>query len=443
MTSQKINTLEEFEMFLGEKIEPWSPEQRLALASAMSERWLPNYDAFSEEEQWGDAVSLHHCLDAVWRHLLRDPSLSGSDRSRYIRQIHEVTPHMDDFDAIEALVACTILSDTVECCRMGSNARYTIQALMSAYEAVNPDWSLDPDEQPHLWQTNAVRKELRKQLKLLDQVDGLSEFTDQVVDTLRRSMLKPDMLGESLPREESSPEANLLSNQAVFEQYRRMIEMDIRRKRSDGSDFNPEELIFNVMLFAEWSGRYHRRLETLKGNYGKLADTKGIEALVAWNLEQDRQVSEVPAWDKEMRWMFELALQNPMSGLDVNSLEQPHAYGPSLRRLWAEARRAGASDDNAHLAIVTWGRHQPKAWCEMDEIKGKGLLVEPSLGQRLYQSVSWSRTGETGMPWQASPGGETWSIRINDFPDDYLYTLLIDGVSTGNFNDWPETWLRD
>jgi hypothetical protein len=313
---------------------------------------------------------------------------------------------------------------------------------MSGYEAVNPDWSLDPDEQTHLWQTGGVRKELRKQLKLVEQVGAIRAFDATVVETLRREMIKPDMVGEVLPREETSPEANLLSNQAAFEQYRRMVEADIRGKDPDGNDFKPEAIIFNAMLFAEWSSRYRRRQQTISGEYGKLADTIGLEALVFMQRACDAQVSEVPAWDKELLWMLDLIYKNPMNGLDVNSLEQPHGYGPSLRRLWVEANRAGTSDADAPLAVVAWGRHRPDAWREADERKKKGLIVPPELGQHLHQRVIWSRTGEVTKPWKASMGEQSWSIRINDFPDDYLYTLLINGTAAGDFNDWPETWSR-
>jgi hypothetical protein len=41
-------------LFLHETIEPWSPEQRVALAAAIAERWLPVYETFSAAEQWGD-----------------------------------------------------------------------------------------------------------------------------------------------------------------------------------------------------------------------------------------------------------------------------------------------------------------------------------------------------------------------------------------------------
>jgi uncharacterized protein YjaG (DUF416 family) len=443
MTSQKLNTLDDYEMYLGETIERWSPEQRLALAASQAERWLTAYDVFSKQEDWGDAPALHNCLNAVWGHLLGEPSLSGSDRSRYIKAIHDVTPHMDDFDAIEALVACTILDDAVECCKMGNNSRHAIQALISGFEAVNPDWSLDPDELTHLWQTGPVRKELRKQLKLLEQVGSITKYDQAVVNALRSGMIRPDMAGEPLPREESSPDANLLSNQAAFEQYRRMIEADIRGKDPGGADFKPEAIIFNAMLFAEWSGRYRRRQSTICGEYGKMADKLGLEALMALQRGYDAQVPGIPDWDKELLWMLDLVYKNPMNGLDVNSLEQPHGYGPSMRRLWIEAKRAGSSDDNVYMAIVAWGRHRPEAWREADERKKKGRIEDATLAACKCRKLNWTRTENLATPWETCVDGVNWKVRINDFPDDYFYTLLIDGATAGNFNDWPETWLRE
>jgi hypothetical protein len=36
-----LKSLDDYEIFLTEKMERWSPQQRVALAAAISERWLP------------------------------------------------------------------------------------------------------------------------------------------------------------------------------------------------------------------------------------------------------------------------------------------------------------------------------------------------------------------------------------------------------------------
>jgi len=33
-------------------------------------------------------------------------------------------------------------------------------------------------------------------------------------------------------------------------------------------------------------------------------------------------------------------------------------------------------------------------------------------------------------------------IRINEFPEDAMFTLLIDGVESLDFDDWPDNWGR-
>ena len=38
--------------------------------------------------------------------------------------------------------------------------------------------------------------------------------------------------------------------------------------------------------------------------------------------------------------------------------------------------------------------------------------------------------------------GHRWEARINDFPDEYMYSLSIDGALVGDFNEWPEAWDR-
>jgi hypothetical protein len=38
--------------------------------------------------------------------------------------------------------------------------------------------------------------------------------------------------------------------------------------------------------------------------------------------------------------------------------------------------------------------------------------------------------------------GELWEIRVNDFPAEHMFTLLIEGREVLDFDDWPESWQR-
>jgi len=37
-------------------------------------------------------------------------------------------------------------------------------------------------------------------------------------------------------------------------------------------------------------------------------------------------------------------------------------------------------------------------------------------------------------------GAHRWMVRMNDFPDEPLYTLFIEGEAIIDFNDWPKGW---
>lgn len=56
--------------------------------------------------------------------------------------------------------------------------------------------------------------------------------------------------------------------------------------------------------------------------------------------------------------------------------------------------------------------------------------------------VAWQRTGTAEFPFVARVAGQSWRIRINDFPAEALYTLLIDGQAVADFDDWPAAWQR-
>ena len=118
MRSEELKSIEDYESFLDATIKRWSPEQRVALAAAMAERWLPSYETFSAAEQWGDAASLRRSLEAVWAHAC-GRRLAPAERARQLQLLADSTPHMDDFDAYEALAACVILHEALECCGDG------------------------------------------------------------------------------------------------------------------------------------------------------------------------------------------------------------------------------------------------------------------------------------------------------------------------------------
>lgn len=65
-----------------------------------------------------------------------------------------------------------------------------------------------------------------------------------------------------------------------------------------------------------------------------------------------------------------------------------------------------------------------------------------SIDRLLLRPVGWSATRDPEMPWIADVDGANWAVRLNDFPAEALYTLLIDDQPVGDFEDWPAAWRR-
>jgi len=437
--NESFKTIDDYEAFLSKTLASWSPQRRVALAAAMAQRWLPVYVEFSAREQWGDPVSLRQTLAAVWAHAAGDP-LRPADRARREAALLDVTPHMDDFDDLAAMAACVVLSDALDCCKTDDNATFAVRAALSAFEAAVPDWVFESEDQPRLWRQIAARKELRKQLAVVEKVAALSRFDDEAIVALRSELTAPDLVGEASDLPAAAEPAPGLSNQMAFEQYREQVESQLRSPAYSPPANTP--YLVGMSIFSQWGARYLKRLQTITGKDGKLADEAAVAALVARRRALDPAEAESPNWNPEVRQVMSLCLANPLTGYDVRSLDEPHAYGPSLRRMWMEAKRRGDSDDQAWKSIIAWARHRPAAWDEEDRRKKKGLAVAETLSQHLAQQVAWRVTDDLQHPWAAEVAGQRWRVRLNDFPDEIMYSLLIGDDVIGEFHDWPETWVR-
>jgi hypothetical protein len=76
----------------------------------------------------------------------------------------------------------------------------------------------------------------------------------------------------------------------------------------------------------------------------------------------------------------------------------------------------------------------------------KPLLTEQtahiSFEDRIRTKVTWSRTKDPIAFWRAQVGSEIWTARVNDFPEEHLYTLFVNGQEIGSLDEWPRQWLR-
>jgi hypothetical protein len=386
---------------------------------------------------------MRRSLEAVWNHLRGRP-LASSDVARYVAQVEDITPHMDDFDDVAALAASVMVSEALECCRTADNVGPAMQAAISGFEAVAPDREMEPEAQPRLWRQILVRRELTKQLQLVERIGAVTHLDDAAIEALRERLTHEDLAGEVTPTRKPPTAPVTITNQASFEQYRRIVELDLRTSDTGWcSQYAPGSTEWALMLISAWMLRYGRRRDAIDGGSAPLSDLTARQALVARQRALDGAETALPQWDSAIQEMLDLCLQNRDNGIDVTAFDQPHGYGPSLRGLWVASERRGDAALEPWQHILAWARHRPAAWEVEDSRRMQGLAhTTRELGALMAREVTWSTTGDLDYPWAAAVNGQQWQVRLNDFPDDLMYSLTIDGKSVGGFHDWPEAWQR-
>ena len=60
----------------------------------------------------------------------------------------------------------------------------------------------------------------------------------------------------------------------------------------------------------------------------------------------------------------------------------------------------------------------------------------------LEEDVDWHRGAEANYPYEAEINGDKLVLRLNDFPDEHLYTLLVNDEKVADFDDWPKHWSK-
>lgn len=69
----------------------------------------------------------------------------------------------------------------------------------------------------------------------------------------------------------------------------------------------------------------------------------------------------------------------------------------------------------------------------------RGWLV---IAHCLITPIQWERGCNAEFPYAATIDGQRWQIRVNDFPAEPLYTLMIDDAPVLDLEDWPSLWRR-
>ena len=56
--------------------------------------------------------------------------------------------------------------------------------------------------------------------------------------------------------------------------------------------------------------------------------------------------------------------------------------------------------------------------------------------------VEWQETDDADFPYRTRLDNIEWRIRIDDFPDEPLFSLIREGKHVADFDDRPSFWKR-
>ena len=186
MSNQELNGLDDFERFVSSTIKPWSREQRISLAASMAERWLPAYESFCEEEEYGDPSIFQLAVDSVWSCALGH-KLKRKDQQHHKKLVEENTPHLDDYDAEEAIAASAMIDYALECCASADNTDNAVMAMVSGFEAVAPGIYSDGDELPEDFFEGPEIGALKNAVKTA--IDNEPAVENEDMDTFRQQLM--------------------------------------------------------------------------------------------------------------------------------------------------------------------------------------------------------------------------------------------------------------
>jgi hypothetical protein len=57
-------------------------------------------------------------------------------------------------------------------------------------------------------------------------------------------------------------------------------------------------------------------------------------------------------------------------------------------------------------------------------------------------AIDWERTLDAEYPYRTTISGKRCTIRVNDFPAEPIYTLVINGLDALDLEDWPAVWTK-
>ena len=136
------------------------------------------------------------------------------------------------------------------------------------------------------------------------------------------------------------------------------------------------------------------------------------------------------------RWRLAKGLRSFLGGSagDVVVL-----YGDTpvaARRPWGAWVRRGYDD------LVEPQRWQLVATVVIPRAEPGTPAQQGPASELLARFIAWEHTNDPRSPYRADLDGRSLALRVNDFPAEPIYTLVVDGVALVDLDDWPDAWHR-
>lgn len=202
----------------------------------------------------------------------------------------------------------------------------------------------------------------------------------------------------------------------------------------------PDHRTFLMWLVMLWTHHYSSLATAITGGITvkpPYYDMPAKQILMGRNREHNRRYPLHSDFSKEQVTVSAIAFKNTC--LDVDSIFDLPGCGPSVMSLWTEARNRGLAPSEASAALETWATHFNKDLV----IPDGNARPDESIIRQKDRRLTWRLTGDAMRPWDTEVDGKLWQVRLNDYPEEPMYGLLIDGAKIDDFHEWPQnTWDR-
>jgi hypothetical protein len=173
------------------------------------------------------------------------------------------------------------------------------------------------------------------------------------------------------------------------------------------------------------------------------------DAVVARNRAKFGMLPFVP-----QRQFLEL-LPDPPHGLlhpakyysNIRCVDADHPeYGPLLQWFVRESEKQDLDEAGMLQLILDWSLRMPAQMREFERRQAPSTQRADNrpnvLIPFLQREVRCHQSRDLDNPWTADVQNHRWTLRLNDYPDDFLYTLIAEDEPIASFNDFPRNWKR-